>query len=124
MVSQCVENNRKQPLICSSRERVSGHQWKGLGIDDRINPRTGASERITLAHCAGVGRGVVVVPVRCQESLRYVLLTVSARVRLRFLGVHPFTEVSYSGFVDGTVYGIYPWVDTLVMGNLMGRRFG
>jgi hypothetical protein len=24
----------------------------------------------------------------------------------------------------GTVYGIYPWVNALVMGNLMDRRFG
>ncbi len=25
---------------------------------------------------------------------------------------------------EGTVHGIYPWVVTLVMGNLMGSRFG
>ncbi len=81
-------------------ERVSGRQWKGRGIDERISPRTGASERITLAHCAGVGRGVVVVPVRCQESLRYVLLTVSARVRLRF---------RVWIFCIGPMYWIYGW---------------
>ena len=33
-------------------EWVSGHQWKGLGIDDRIGPRTGNSERISLTHCS------------------------------------------------------------------------
>ena len=27
------------------------------------------------------------------------------------------------GFQMGTAQGIYPWVITLVMGNLMGRRF-
>jgi hypothetical protein len=30
---------------------------------------------------------------------------------------------SVLGFQMGTDQGIYPWVDTLVMGNLMGRRF-
>ncbi len=34
-------------------ERVSGRQWKGRGIDGRISPRTGASERIALVHDAG-----------------------------------------------------------------------
>ena len=31
----------------------SSHQWKGGGIDGRVSPRTGSSDRIVLAHCVG-----------------------------------------------------------------------
>jgi hypothetical protein len=34
-------------------------QWKGGGIDGRVSPRTGASERIVLAHWSGTRRGYV-----------------------------------------------------------------
>ncbi len=50
------------------------------------------------------------------------LLTVSAHGRLRVLGVNPCAGDAL-GFQMGTDQGIYPWVSTLVMGNLMGRRF-
>jgi hypothetical protein len=33
-------------------EQVSSHQWKGRGIDGGVRPRTGTSERISLAHRA------------------------------------------------------------------------
>jgi hypothetical protein len=32
-------------------------------------------------------------------------------------------QYKLKGFQMGNVQGIYPWVGTLVMGNLMGRRF-
>ena len=34
-------------------------QWKGRGVDGGVSPRTGASRRIVLAHCAGTRRGCV-----------------------------------------------------------------
>ncbi len=41
---------------------------------------------------------------------------VSTRVSLLVLGENPLQR-------SDVVYGIYPWVSTLVMGNLMGSRF-
>ena len=47
----------KEKKFNGSWEDVSGHfpsnQWKGEGIDGRVNPRTGTSDRIVLVHCAG-----------------------------------------------------------------------
>ena len=52
-----------------------------------------------------MGRGAVVVPVRWEEGLRCVLLTASARGRLRVLGVDPFPEVHCTGITDGDCPG-------------------
>ena len=53
----------KRKKIYGSWEDAFGHfsssQWKGGGIDGRVGPRTGASERRVLAHCAGARRGCV-----------------------------------------------------------------
>jgi hypothetical protein len=39
-------------------------------------------------------------------------------------GCESFVVVRYTGFMDGDCHqGIYPWVSTLVIGNLMSRRF-
>jgi hypothetical protein len=48
----------------------------------------------------------------------------STRVRLIVLGVNPFQMSDALNSRMGTTYGDYPWVSALVMGNLMGRRFG
>ena len=45
------------------------------------------------------------------------------RGQFRDLGVNSCPGVTTLGFQMGTAQGIYPWVITLVMGNLMGRRF-
>jgi hypothetical protein len=60
---------------------------------------------------------MVVVPVRWQEGLR-------CGVRLLVLGVNPLQRFDTLNSWMGTTYGVYPWVSALVMGNLMGRRFG
>jgi hypothetical protein len=49
---------------------------------------------------------------------------VSTRVHLLVLGVNPSQESVALDLRMGTAYGIYPWVGALVMGNLMGSRFG
>ena len=64
---------------------------------------------------SGVERGAVVVPVRWQEGLRCVLLTVSTRSRLRVLGVNPLHEVQCKDLRMGTVQGIYFWGSALEM---------
>jgi hypothetical protein len=48
-----VQKNHSMVLGKNVREHFSSHQWKGGGIDGGVSPRTGASERIALAHCAG-----------------------------------------------------------------------
>jgi hypothetical protein len=50
-------------------------------------------------------------------------LMTSTRVRLRDLGVNPLQGSAALDSRMETVYGIYPWVGGLVMGNFMGRRF-
>ena len=51
-----IRFQKKEKKIHGSWEDVSGyfssHQWKGGGIDGRVSPRTGSSDRIVLAHCA------------------------------------------------------------------------
>ncbi len=42
---------------------------------------------------------------------------------MRVLGVNPLQGSGALYSRMGTVYGIYPWVGALVMGNLMGRFF-
>ena len=64
---------------------------------------------------SGVERGAVVVPVRWQEGLRCVLLTASARSRLRVLGVNPWHEVPCKDLRMGTIQGIYSWGSALEM---------
>ena len=58
----------------------------------------GASRKHTL-------RVTVVVPVRWQEGLRCVILTASARGRLRVLGVDPCAEVRCTWITDGDCPG-------------------
>ncbi len=53
--------------------------------------------------------------VRWQEGLRCVLLTESARSRLRVLGVNPLHEVQCKDLRMGTVQGIYSWGIALEM---------
>jgi hypothetical protein len=48
---------------------------------------------------------------------------VSTRVSLLVLGVNPLQRSDELDSRMGTAYGIYLWVSTLVMGNLMGSRF-
>jgi len=66
------------------------------GIDGRVGPRTGASERIVLAHCAATRRGCVCFGVCLFESFCW--------------NIRPGNESSV-GFMElGTGYGIYLWV--------------
>ncbi len=68
-------------------EQVSWCPWKGGGIDGRVIPRTGDSERIVLANSAVTRRGcvpsgevvgtTVAVPAQRQEGLRCVFLMTS-----------------------------------------------
>jgi hypothetical protein len=53
-----------------------------------------------------------------------VFLMTSTHGHSLVLGVDPFVGVRDTGFTDGDCYGINPWGRALVMGNLMGRRFG
>ncbi len=47
----------------------------------------------------------------------------STRFCFRVLGVNRLQGSVALDSRMGTVYGIYPWVDTLVVGNLMGMHF-
>ena len=70
-------------------------------------------EHFSPHQCKGggiVGHTTDVVPVQWQEGLRCVFLMVSTRVRLIVLGVNPFQRSDT--------------LNSWVMGNLMGRRFG
>ena len=49
---------------------------------------------------------------------------VGHRGHFRVSGVNPLFRSVVLDLWMGTVQGIYPWVSTLVMRNLMGRRFG
>jgi len=52
---------RKEKKFNVLWEDVSGHvspsQWKGRGIDGRLDPGLGPVKRIVLAHCAGTRPG-------------------------------------------------------------------
>ena len=100
----CMSYKGRKKKIYGSWEDAFGHfsssQWKGGGIDGRVGPRTGASERRVLAHCAGARRGCVpsgevvgtspcAVPARWQEGSRCVFLMASTRGRLLVLGGSP-----------------------------------
>jgi hypothetical protein len=63
------------------------------------------SEKRKFTSHSGLGHGTVVVPVRWQEGLRCVLLTVSARGRLRVLGVNPCAGVRCTWIPDGDCLG-------------------
>ena len=56
-VPEVVRSIHKRKKINDSWKDVSGHfysrQCKGGGIDGQVSPRTGASDRIVLIHCAG-----------------------------------------------------------------------
>jgi hypothetical protein len=48
-------NEKKKSMALGENvwEQVSARQWKGRGIDGRVSPRTGASERVVLVHRTG-----------------------------------------------------------------------
>ena len=118
-------NFKVKKKIHGPREYVSGHfssrQWKGGGIDGRVGPRTGASDRMLVgagfsddvSHILDGGRVTVVVPVRWQEGLRGVFLRALTRGRLLVLGVNPLQGSAALDSWMWTTHGICPWDSTL-----------
>jgi len=130
------------------------------GINGRVSPRTGVSERIVLAYCTGKRWGCVCFGEGCScsfwESGSWVWETrfsddvshflggsrhgrcsrvMASGLEIRVLddvnarsfagsGCKSFVGVRCTGFVNGDLpMGSIPGY-TLVMGNLMGKRFG
>ncbi len=96
-------NSTSKPRKVKKKKKImnfSSHQWKGGGIDGRVIPRTGTSDRIVLTHCADTrpgsawwGNDLLLLVLKNLTGFSAFL---QGSVELDFLRM-------------GTVYGIYPW---------------